>query len=107
MIQVREYIDDAGRNHFGMWRAKLDPTTRARIDVALDRLERGNTSAMKSVGAGIAELRLDFGPGYRIYCGMDGETLVILLAGGTKQRQSADIAVAKMLWKQYKQGKRS
>ena len=54
MIQVREYIDDAGRNHFGMWRAKLDPTTRARIDVALDRLERGNTSAMKSVGAGVA-----------------------------------------------------
>lgn len=63
--------------------------------------------AIKSVGAGVAELRLNFGPGYRVYCGMDGETLVILLAGGTKQRQSADIAVAKMLWKQYKQGKGS
>jgi putative addiction module killer protein len=50
---------------------------------------------------------LDFGPGYRVYCGMDGETLVILLAGGTKQRQPSDIALAKMLWKQYKQGKRS
>jgi len=62
---------------------------------------------MKSVGAGVAELRLDFGPGYRVYCGMDGETLVILLAGGTKQRQPADIALAKMLWKQYKQEKRS
>ena len=96
MIQLREYIDDAGRNHFGIWRAKLDPTTRARI-----------TSAMKSVGAGVGELRLNFGPGYRVYCGMDGETLVILLAGGTKQRQQADIAVAKMLWKQYQQGKRS
>ena len=107
MIQLREYIDDAGRNHFGIWRAKLDPTTRARIDVALDRLERGNTSAMKSVGAGVGELRLNFGPGYRVYCGMDGETLVILLAGGIKQRQQADIAVAKMLWKQYKQEKRS
>ena len=105
MIQVREYIDNAGRNHFGAWRTKLDPTTRARIDVALDRLERGNTSAMKS--AGVAELRLDFGPGYRVYCGMDGETLVILLAGGTKQRQPSDIALAKTLWKQYKQGKRS
>ena len=62
---------------------------------------------MKSVGAGVAELRLDFGPGYRVYCGMDGEALIILLAGGTKQRQQADIALAKILWKQYKQGKRS
>lgn len=107
MIQVREYVDNAGRNHFGEWRAKLDPTTRARIDVALDRLERGNTSAAKGIGAGVTELRLNFGPGYRVYCGMDGQTLVILLAGGTKQRQSIDIALAKMLWKQYKEGKRS
>jgi putative addiction module killer protein len=106
MIQLREYVDNAGRNHFGLWRAKLEATTRARIDVALDRLERGNNSAMKAVGAGVAELRLDFGPGYRVYCGMDGETLVILLAGGTKQRQQTDIALAKTLWKQYKQGKR-
>jgi putative addiction module killer protein len=107
LIQVREYVDDAGRNHFGAWRAKLDPTTRARIDVALDRLEHGNTSAAKGIGAGVMELRLNFGPGYRIYCGMDGETLVILLARGNKQRQQADIAAAEMLWKQYKQGKRS
>jgi putative addiction module killer protein len=107
MIRLREYIDSAGRNLFGVWRAKLDPTTRARIDVTLDRLERGNTSAIKSVGAGVAELRLDFGPGYRVYCGMDGEALIILLAGGTKQRQQAGIALAKILWKQYKQGKRS
>ena len=107
MIQVREYVDNSGRNHFAVWRTKLDPTTRARIDVALDRLERGNTSAMKSIGDGAAELRLDFGPGYRVYCAMDGETLVILLAGGTKQRQPADIALAKTLWKQYKQGKGS
>jgi putative addiction module killer protein len=107
MIQVREYIDNAGRNHFGQWRTKLDPTTRARIDVALDRLGQGNLSAIKNVGAGVTELRLNFGPGYRVYCGMDGQTLIILLAGGTKQRQPADIAVAKTLWKQYKQGKRS
>ena len=107
MIRVREYVDNAGRNHFGEWRAKLDPATRARIDVALDRLERGNTSAAKSIGAGVMELRLNFGPGYRVYCGMDGQMLVILLAGGTKQRQQTNIAVAKMLWKQYKQEKRS
>ena len=107
MIEIREYIDNVGRNHFGAWRTKLDAITRARIDVVLDRLERGNTSVMKGVGAGVAELRLDFGPVYRIYCGRDGETLVILLAGGTKQRQQSDITEAKSLWKQYKQGKRS
>ncbi len=104
MIQVREYVDNAGRNHFGVWRAKLDPTARARIDVALDRLERGNTSAMKSVGAGLVELRLDFGPGYRVYCGLDGETLVILLAGGTKQRQQTDITVAKCFGRNTSKG---
>lgn len=107
MIQVREYIDDDGRNHFAMWRATLEPVTRARVDVSLDRLERGNKSAMKSIGAGVAELRLNFDPGFRVYCGMDGEALVILLAGGTKQRQHVDVALAKTLWKQYKQGKRS
>jgi putative addiction module killer protein len=99
MIRLCEYVDNEGRNHFGVWRAKLEATTRARIDLALDRLERGNTSAIKAVGTGVAELRLDFGPGYRVYCGMDGDTLVILLAGGTKQRQQNDIALAKTLWK--------
>ena len=81
MIEIRQYIDRSDRNHFERWFEKLGDDTQARITVALDRLARGNDSA-KSAGAGVLELRIDFGPGYRIYFGRDGETLVILLAGG-------------------------
>ncbi len=78
---------------------------RARISVAVFRLEAGNFSAAKSVGAGVFELRLFFGPGYRVYFGKDGERLVILLGGGTKKRQQADIEAAQLLWLQYKKAK--
>lgn len=69
-------------------------------------MESGNFSAAKGVGAGVSELRLDFGPGYRVYFGRDGERLVILLAGGTKRRQQADIEAARVLWAEYKRRKR-
>jgi putative addiction module killer protein len=84
----------------------LDDGTQARITVLLDRLERGNFSVAKGVGSGVFELRLDFGPGYRVYFGKDGERLVILLGGGTKKRQQADIDTAIAHWKEYKQRKR-
>jgi putative addiction module killer protein len=73
--------------------------------VALDRLERGSSTA-KGVGVGVMQLRLNFGPGYRIYFGKDGEMLVILLGGGTKKRQQLDIVAAQQLWREYKQRKR-
>jgi putative addiction module killer protein len=73
--------------------------------VALDRLQRGG-SAAKGVGAGVIELKLDFGPGYRVYFGRDGATLVILLGGGTKKRQQSDIVAAQQLWREYKERKR-
>ncbi len=106
VIEIRQYVDRLGRNPFERWFEKLDDTTQARIAIALDRLERGNVSSVKSEGAGVQELRLDFGPGYRIYFGRDGERLVILLGGGTKRRQQADIATAKALWQEYKERKR-
>jgi len=74
--------------------------------VALDRIEQGNFSLAKGVGAGVLELRLDFGPGYRVYFGKDGEVLVILLGGGSKKRQQADIEAAQALWREYKMRKR-
>lgn len=61
---------------------------------------------MKGVGAGVFEYTLDFGPGYRVYFGKDGEELVILLGGGTKKRQQDDIAAAISLWQEYKRRKR-
>jgi len=83
MIELLEYLNAAGVSPFAKWREKLDTTTRARITGAVLRMEAGNFSAAKGAGAGIFELRLDFGPGYRVYFGKDGEQLVILLGGGT------------------------
>ncbi len=67
MIEIRSYIDREGRNPFERWFEKLDDNVQARMVVSLDRVEQGNLSAAKSVGAGVLELRLDFGPGYRVY----------------------------------------
>lgn len=106
MIKIRQYVDRLGRNPFESWFNNLDGTTRARIAIGLGRLENGNFSSTKSVGQGVFEFRLDFGPGYRVYFGKDGETLVILLGGGTKKRQQADIEAARALWQEYKREKR-
>lgn len=105
VIEIRQYVDRQGRNSFERWYKEQESTTRARITIALDRLTRGSFSSVKGVGAGVHELRLDFGPGYRIYFGKDGEAIVILLGGGTKKRQQADIDAARGLWQEYKQQK--
>jgi putative addiction module killer protein len=106
VIEIRQYVDRSGRNPFQLWFEKLDGSTQALISVALDRLERGNFSAVRGVGAGVYELRMDFGPGYRVYFGKDGDRIVILLGGGTKKRQQIDINNACALWREYKGQKR-
>jgi putative addiction module killer protein len=106
MLVVREYIDGRGHNHYREWVSKLDPSIRARIDKFVFRLGEGNFSAVKPEGAGVSALRLDFGPGYRVYFGQDGPRLVILLAGGSKARQSDDIQQARQLWSEYKKLKK-
>ena len=68
-------------------------------------MESGNTSNVESVGGGVSECRIDTGPGYRIFFGSDGDTLIILLGGGTKDRQQRDIVAARELWQQYKRRK--
>jgi putative addiction module killer protein len=103
---LRPYIDREGRNPFELWFRSLEATNRARVSVYLDRLERGNLSSIKSVGGGVMELRMDFGPGFRAYLGRDGETLVILLGGGSKKSQQSDIAVAQRSWSEYKATKK-
>ena len=65
-------------------------------------MEQGNFSNVKGVGSGVPEYRIDFGPGYRIYFGKNGSHLVILIGGGTKKRQSQDIAAAQRCWANYK-----
>jgi putative addiction module killer protein len=106
MIELRGYIDGKGTKRFANWLETLDSVAAARVTIALTRLEQGNFSNVKGVGARVYEYKIDFGPGYRIYFGRDGETLVILLGGGTKKRQNKDIETAKTCWNDYKQRKR-
>ena len=79
--------------------------TAARVDRYVRRLEAGNFGAAKALRDGVVELRLDFGPGYRVYYGRDGEKVIILLGGGSKRLQAADIAAAVERWKRYRQAK--
>lgn len=102
---VLEYLDRAGSSPFGAWFESLDAPAAARVTTALRRLELGNFSNVKGVGAGVLEYRIDFGPGYRVYFGKDGDAVVIVLAGGTKKRQGNDIAIAHDRWADYKKRK--
>jgi putative addiction module killer protein len=106
MPEVRYYLSGDGRSPFEDWFSDLDPAARAKVAIALARLEQGNFSNVKGVGEGVMEYRIDFGPGYRVYFGRDGEVLVILLTGGTKKRQQRDIAAALDAWAAYKRRKR-
>ena len=106
MLEIRYYVGPGGRQPFAKWFAELEAVARAKVTRAIVRLEQGNFSNVKSVGEGVLEHRIDFGPGYRVYFGRDGETLVILLTGGTKKRQQRDIDAAHAFWEHYKQSKR-
>ncbi len=106
MIAIREYVDPEGRSPYARWFDRLDARAAAKTTTALVRLEQGNLSGVKSVGAGVSEYRIAFGPGYRIYFGWDGDALVILLGGGTKQRQQQDIETARDHWRDYKRRKK-
>jgi len=107
MPQIRYYFVSAGRQPFAEWFADLEAAARAKVTRAIVQLGHGNFSNVKSVGEGVFEYRIDFGPGYRVYFGQDGETLVILLTGGTKKRQRRDIDVAHVYWRDYKATKRA
>lgn len=104
--KVIEYLEPEGASPFARWFARLDAVAGARVTTALYRMEQGNLSNVKPVGQGVAEYRIDFGPGYRIYIGQDGDTLVILLGGGTKKGQNADIQLAQQRWRDYKARKK-
>jgi putative addiction module killer protein len=105
MLELRYYLDADGRSPFARWFADLNAPARAKATIAIARLEQGNLSQVKGVGEGVLEYRIDFGPGYRIYFGRDGDALIILLTGGTKKRQQRDIETARLLWSNYKRRK--
>jgi putative addiction module killer protein len=101
---LQEYITRSGHNPFGEWiRSLTEASTRARIRTRLSRLRLGNFGDTRGVGAGVHELRLDFGPGYRIYYGLIGDTVVLLLGGGDKRSQARDIREAKRHWQEFQE----
>lgn len=101
-IDVLEYLTEGGRNPFRKWLEGLkDRRARARVRVRLNRIRLGNFGDCKSVGRGVSELRIPYGPGYRVYFGRKGNTVVILLCGGDKRTQSRDITLAQEYWADY------
>lgn len=100
--KVVEYLEPGGASPFARWFIRLDAVVAAKVTTALYRMEQGNLSNVKPVGQGVAEYRIDFGPGYRVYFGQDGEVLIVLLGGGTKKGQNADIQRAQLHWRDYK-----
>jgi len=105
MLEVREYLDGSGHSPYAAWFDRLNREAAAKVTAALVRIEQGNLSNAKSVGSGVSEYRIDFGPGYRIYFGQDGDRLVILVGGGTKKCQREDIKIALARWQDYKRRK--
>ncbi|MCY4624237.1 MAG: type II toxin-antitoxin system RelE/ParE family toxin [Chloroflexi bacterium] len=105
-MELRPYHDTEGRSPFERWYDDLDRVAAVRIGSALERLAEGNTSNVRSVGQGVSEYRIHFGPGYRIYFAVDSPRLIILLGGGTKQRQRRDIQTAQQHWQDYRREKR-
>jgi putative addiction module killer protein len=102
-VEVREYQTADGRMPMTEWLAGLrDAGTRARVVSRLDRLKAGLLGDWKSVGEGVCELRIDYGPGYRVYYAQDGKAFILLLCGGDKRTQARDIEQAHAYWKDYK-----
>lgn len=105
-MNVVVYATEDGRAPFEDWFEALNAQAALKVTTALARIEAGNLGDVKHVGQGVSERRIPFGPGYRIYFGQDGDTLVVLLTGGTKKRQSKDIEQAQAYWADYKQRKK-
>lgn len=103
MLELVPVVDENGKSPYIDWLGSLDIPVRARITIAVLRLEHGVPSTAKSVGAGVSELRLFFGPGYRVYFAVVANKLLLLLAGGSKGRQDRDILAAQDLLRRYNQ----
>ena len=100
--EILEYMDRKGRVPFRYWLERLkDRKAAAIIEARLTRVRMGNLGNSKSVGHGVSELKIDFGPGYRVYFGEDSGRVVVLLIGGDKKTQSADIKLAQQYWADY------
>ncbi len=107
VIEIRQYIGPGDKNYFEEWFNQLNAQAAAKVSTALARISCGNWSNVKGVGSSVYEYRINFGPGYRIYFGKEGDRIVILLAGGSKQRQQQDIENAHERWSAYKNARKA
>jgi putative addiction module killer protein len=105
MLDLVVYQKVDGNRPFQVWFDGLDRAAAAKVTTVMQRMASGNLSEVKSVGAGVMERRIDWGPGYRIYFGRDGDRLIVLLGGGTKKRQQQAIEEALNRWTDYKRRK--
>lgn len=105
-LTVREYVTADGRAPFREWLDTLAVAVQARIQARVVRFELGNLGDCKSVGHGVWEARVMAGPGYRVYFGRDGESIILLLTGGDKGSQRRDILRARRMWDDYQEAKR-
>jgi putative addiction module killer protein len=105
-IRIREYLDPQGVSPWARWFENLNAEAAAKVVSAIYRLGEGNFSQVKGVGAGVFERVIDWGPGYRVYFGKDGETVIILLGGSSKRNQQEAIAEARTRWTEYRRRKK-
>jgi putative addiction module killer protein len=101
-MKVTEYIDENNSSPYRQWLDQLDKIARARIQARVFRFEGGNLGDYKSVGKGVFEARVFFGPGYRIYFGIEGQKLLLLLVGGDKSTQRKDLTKAQGFWDNFR-----
>jgi putative addiction module killer protein len=102
MYQLQHYTSIAGEDLFGKWLDGLrDPQVRARLAARLIRLENGNLGDCKPIRGGVWELRLDFGPGYRVYYALANHNILLLCEGGDKRTQNMDIKTATKRWNEW------
>lgn len=106
-IRVEEYVRENGDTPYKAWFDRLDVHAAAKTTSAKVRLSLGNTGALKSLTGGLTELRIDWGPGLRVYLVQDGDELVVLFGGGSKRTQPTDIAIARELLAEYKARKKA
>jgi putative addiction module killer protein len=102
-FKIRDYLSENGHSPFDDWLDGLrDLGARARVEIRLDRVRLGNLGDYASVGAGVFELRIFYGPGYRVYCGLERDNVILMLLGGTKGTQKRDIQIAKAYLADYR-----
>jgi putative addiction module killer protein len=104
VIEIRHYVSRAGKDVFDDWLSQLaDARAQAKIASRIDRLAAGNFDHCKLLRQGVCELRIDWGPGYRVYYAMLGRLCVLLLCGGDKRRQSSDVDRALEYLRDYRE----